>query len=488
MIFPKGFTYFSNTENQITILTISRNSVVMNDRELFKLIDTVAREMGNDIYVVGGYVRDKILGRKVKDIDFVILGDAMQFADQLCRSLEIKNLVRYPRFGTFMTYYKGYHLEFVNARKESYDNNSRKPVTEPSDLLSDLSRRDFTINTLAMHISDDKFEEIVDIFDGQKDLENGIIRTPLEPGQTFSDDPLRMMRAIRFATRFQFKIKEETFKGIRENSERLAIISQERIQDEFNKILLTAKPSQGMELLDESGLLEQFFPEACAMKGVEQKKEFHHKDVFYHTLEVLDNIAEKDDSLELRLAALFHDVAKPRTKRFVEDTGWTFHGHEVVGERMAKVILKRLKYSNEMIQNVAKLVRLHLRPMALISDEVTDSAIRRLLFLSGDSFDNLMILCRADITSKNPKRVQRYLENYDYLLEKIQKVEERDRIRNFQPPVDGLEIMEIFKAKPGPLIGRVKKFLEEAILDGKVENEHDACVKYIMENIKDLAP
>ncbi|MCB9059672.1 MAG: HD domain-containing protein [Calditrichae bacterium] len=458
----------------------------MNDKELFKLIYGVAREMGAEILVVGGYVRDKILGKKVKDLDFVILGDAMQFADLLSQKLKVKNMVRYPRFGTFMTHYKGFHLEFVNARKESYTQDSRKPVTEPSDLTSDLSRRDFTINTLAMHISDDRFEDIVDLYNGQEDLAKGIIRTPLEPAQTFSDDPLRMMRAIRFATRFQFKIEQETFRGIKQNSERLAIISQERIQDEFNKILLTSKPSQGMELLDESGLLEQFLPEACAMKGVEQKKEFHHKDVFYHTLEVLDNIAAKDDSLELRLAALFHDIAKPRTKRFVEGSGWTFHGHEVVGERMAKAILKRLKYSNELIQKVAKLVRLHLRPMALISDEVTDSAIRRLLFLSGDSFENLMILCRADITSKNPKRVQRYLENYDYLIEKIEKVEERDRIRNFQPPVDGLEIMEIFKAKPGPLIGRVKKFLEEAILDGKVENEHDACVAYILENKNDL--
>lgn len=458
----------------------------MNDKELFKLIYGVAREMGAEILVVGGYVRDKILGKKVKDLDFVILGDAMQFADLLSQKLKVKNMVRYPRFGTFMTHYKGFHLEFVNARKESYTQDSRKPVTKPSDLTSDLSRRDFTINTLAMHISDDRFEDIVDLYNGQEDLAKGIIRTPLEPAQTFSDDPLRMMRAIRFATRFQFKIEQETFRGIKQNSERLAIISQERIQDEFNKILLTSKPSQGMELLDESGLLEQFLPEACAMKGVEQKKEFHHKDVFYHTLEVLDNIAAKDDSLELRLAALFHDIAKPRTKRFVEGSGWTFHGHEVVGERMAKAILKRLKYSNELIQKVAKLVRLHLRPMALISDEVTDSAIRRLLFLSGDSFENLMILCRADITSKNPKRVQRYLENYDYLIEKIEKVEERDRIRNFQPPVDGLEIMEIFKAKPGPLIGRVKKFLEEAILDGKVENEHDACVAYILENKNDL--
>jgi putative nucleotidyltransferase with HDIG domain len=308
----------------------------------------------------------------------------------------------------------------------------------------------------------------------------------LEASQTFSDDPLRMMRAIRFATRLQFNIDTHTFAAIRQNADRLSIISQERIQEEFNKILLTEKPSIGIELLDQSGLLEQFMPDASQMKGVEQKKEFHHKDVFYHTMEVLDNIAQRSDTLELRLAAFFHDIAKPRTKRFVEGTGWTFHGHEVVGERMTKAILKKLKYSGEITNKVAKLVRLHLRPMALISDEVTDSAIRRLLFLSGENFDDLMTLCRADITSKNPVRVKRYLKNYDYLLEKINQVEERDRIRNFQPPVNGQEIMEMFQIGPGPMIGKIKKFLEEAILDGRVANDHDACVAYILEHKKDL--
>lgn len=458
----------------------------MNIRELFKEISRTAQQLETEVYVVGGYVRDKILGKDGKDIDFVVLGDAMQFADELSRSLSIKNMVRYPRFGTFMTRYKGYHLEFVNARKESYDFKSRKPVTEQADLATDLSRRDFTINTLAMHISDEKYEEIIDVFDGRKDLQKKIIRTPLEPSQTFSDDPLRMMRAIRFATRLQFSIDKKTFAAIRLNAERLSIISQERIQDEFNKILLTDKPSLGIELLDQSGLLEQFLPDASQMKGIEQKKEFHHKDVFYHTLEVLDNIALKSDTLELRLAAFFHDIAKPRTKRFIEGSGWTFHGHEVVGERMTKAILKKLKYSSEIISRVAKLVRLHLRPMALISDEVTDSAIRRLLFLSGESFDDLMILCRADITSKNPARVKRYLKNYDYLLEKIEQVEERDRIRNFQPPVNGQEIMELFQTGPGPFVGQVKKFLEEAILDGKVANDHDACIAYILENKNDI--
>jgi poly(A) polymerase len=454
----------------------------MTEKELFKKINAIARSCGYKIYVVGGFVRDQILGKSGKDIDFVVVGDAMTFAEVLKKELKIKTLVQYPRFGTFMANYKGYSLEFVNAREESYDFNSRNPVTKQADLLTDLSRRDFTINTLAMDISNENFGAVIDVYNGREDLKKGIIRTPLEPSQTFSDDPLRMMRAIRFASRFQFEIEQDTFKAIAKNAERLAIISVERVQDEFNKILMADTPSFGLRLLEECGLLEQFLPEAIVMKGVEQKKEFHHKDVFYHTLEVVDNLTKTSNKLELRLAGLFHDIAKPRTKRFVEATGWTFHGHEVVGERMARAILKRLKYSNEIIEYVKKLVRLHLRPMALISDEVTDSAMRRLLFLAGNEFDDLMILCRADITSKNPNRVKRYLGNYEYLLKKVVEVEERDRIRNFQPPVNGKEIMEIFNCKPGRLIGEVKKFVEEAILEGEVENDHDACIKFILEN------
>ena len=454
----------------------------MTEKELFKKINSIAKSCGYMVYVVGGYVRDQILGKPGKDIDFVIVGDAMQFATYLKKELKVKTLVQYPSFGTFMANYKGYTLEFVNAREESYDFNSRKPVTKQADLFTDLSRRDFTINTLAMDISDEKYGEVIDVYNGRDDLEKGIIRTPLEPGQTFSDDPLRMMRAIRFATRLKFEIEQTTFEAISQNAERLSIISAERVQDEFNKILMADEPSVGLDLLDKCGLLKQFLPEAVIMKGVEQKKEFHHKDVFYHTLEVIDNLAKSSGKLELRLAGLFHDIAKPRTKRFMEGAGWTFHGHEVVGERMARAILKRLKYSNETIEYVKKLVRLHLRPMALIGDKVTDSAMRRLLFLAGDEFDDLMILCRADITSKNPKRVKRYLSNYDYLLKKIVEVEERDKIRNFQPPVNGREIMRIFNCKPGRLIGNVKKFVEEAILDGTVPNDHDACIELILAN------
>lgn len=457
----------------------------MTEKELFKEIYEVGNSIGIPVYVVGGYVRDTIMGESGKDIDFVVVGDAMKFANQLKKDLKIRNLVCYERYGTFMLNYNKYQLEFVNAREELYKETSRKPVTKPADLFSDLSRRDFTINTLAMDISNEKYGEIIDVFNGREDLKKGIIRTPLDPQTTFNDDPLRMMRAIRFAARFDFKIDDNTFEAIKNNSSRLAIISTERIQDEFNKILLTSKPSIGMELLENSNLLKEFFPEFSTLKGVDQKNQFHHKDVFYHTLEVVDNLAMKTNKLGVRLAGLFHDIAKPKTKRFVEGTGWTFHGHEVVGENMSDAILKRLKYSNEMIRFVNKMVRLHLRPMALIDKHVGDSAVRRLLFLSGEDFEDLMILCRADITSKNPKRVKKYLENYDHLLEKVNLVEERDRIRNFQSPLSGQEVMEIFNCKPGPLVGHVKKFIQEAILDGKVANDHDACFQLVMDK-KDI--
>ncbi|MGD9900635.1 MAG: CCA tRNA nucleotidyltransferase [Calditrichaceae bacterium] len=458
----------------------------MHTRPLFEKIYLTARELDYEIYVVGGFVRDKILGKTVKDIDFVVVGDAMKFADHLKRALHLKRMVRYPRFGTFMARYYDYMLEFVNAREESYSEYSRKPVTRQADLYSDLSRRDFTINTMVMDISPEKYGTIIDVYKGRKDLEKGIIKTPLDPIQTFNDDPLRMMRAIRFATRFNFKIAPKTYSAISEAADRLSIISDERITDEFNKILLSERPSIGLKMLDETGLLKQFLPELSVTKGVEQKKEHHHKDVFYHTLEVVDNIANKTDRLELRLAALFHDIAKPRTKKFIDGTGWTFHGHEVAGERMTNAIMNRLKYSKEMIKFVKTLVRLHLRPMALVNEEVTDSAIRRLIFLAGEQIDDLMDLCRADITSKNPGRVKRYLKNYEMVVEKMKVVEQRDHLRNFQPPVDGKEIMELFDLKPGPMVGKVKKFVEEAILNGDVPNEHDACLQLIINHKQEL--
>lgn len=458
----------------------------MNVETLFNKIYLTAHTCGYQVYVVGGFVRDIMLSKKSKDLDFVVVGDAMHFAEQLRKDLHLRTMVRYPRFGTFMTRYYGFELEFVNARAESYQKNSRNPVTEQADLLTDLSRRDFTINSMAMHIDPQNYGKIIDVYDGQTHLKQGLIKTPLDPEQTFTDDPLRMMRAIRFASRFNFTIESATFEAITKNSKRLQIVSQERITDEFNKIILSEKPSVGLNLLEESGLMSVIIPEMDMMKGVEQKKKHHHKDVFYHTLEVVDNIAKHTDKLELRLAALFHDIGKPRTKRYTPKSGWSFHGHEVVGMRMTVDIMKRMRYSVEMTEYVTKLVNLHLRPMNLVSEEVTDSAIRRLIFLAGNDVDDLMVLCRADITSKNPVRVKKYLSNYDQVILKMAEVEERDRLRNFQPPVDGREIMELFKLEPGPKIGRIKKFVEEAILDGKVANEHDACLAYIHTHKNDL--
>ncbi|MBN2424513.1 MAG: HD domain-containing protein [Calditrichaceae bacterium] len=454
--------------------------------ELFSKIYQTAGNCGYQIYVVGGYVRDKLLGKEVKDIDFVVVGDAMVFADRLKKDLHLKRIIRYPRFGTFMACYYNYKLEFVNAREESYQQDSRKPVTKQADLLADLSRRDFTINTLAMEISPEKYGRIIDVYNGKKDLKKKIIRTPLEPVHTFSDDPLRMLRAIRFATRLNFSIEKSTYDSIFETRDRLKIISQERITDELTKIIMSPKPSRGFIMLDETGLLDIILPEMTAMKGIEQRKQYHHKDVFYHTLEVLDNVAQKSGSLKLRLAALFHDIGKPRTKRFDEEIGWTFHGHEVVGYRMAGAILKRLKFSTEIIKYVQKIVGLHLRPMALVNEEVTDSAVRRLIFQAGNDLDDLILLCRADITSKNINRVKKFIKNYDNVVKKIHNVEERDRIRNFQPPVDGLEIMKLFNLKEGPLIGKIKKYLEEAILNGNVPNDHDACISLLQEQKEQL--
>jgi putative nucleotidyltransferase with HDIG domain len=334
-----------------------------------------------------------------------------------------------------------------------------------------------------MNIHPDHFGEITDPYNGMKDLELGLIRTPLDPEQTFSDDPLRMMRAIRFATQFSFKIDPDALTALQKAADRIKIISQERITAEFNKILLTKKPSVGIKFLEKSGLLNHFFPELSDTHGVEQRNSYHHKDVFYHTLQVLDQISQFTDKLELKLAALLHDIAKPKTKRFNKNTGWTFHGHEVIGERMSASILHRLKYPKDMIAYVQKLVRLHLRPMALVSEEVTDSAIRRLLFLSGNEFDDLMILCRADITSKNPDKVKRYLNNYEIVLEKALEVEKKDQLREFKSPVDGNEIMTLFDIPPGPKVGQVKKIIEEAILSGEIPNEHDAAREYIITNI-----
>ena len=451
-------------------------------RSLLTNIRDLAQQQNIQIFVVGGFVRDLLLTKEVKDIDFVVLGDALAFAREFKKTFKAHALVLYPKFGTTMLNYNSFKLEFVSARKEVYSEDSRNPKVMKSDLKSDLSRRDFTINTLAMDIRENHFGEILDLFNGGTDLADGIIKTPLDPVVTFSDDPLRMMRAIRFASRLDFSIDTGTFKAIKLTSDRLEIISQERITDEFNKILLSPRPSHGLRLLDECGLLQQFLPEFVATKGIEQRNEHHHKDVFYHTLQVLDQVAEKSDRLNLRLAALFHDIAKPRTKRFDEKNGWTFHGHEVVGERMVSAILHKLKYSSPIINYVKKIVRLHLRPMVLVNEDVTDSAIRRLLFLSGQEFDDLMLLCRADITSKNPRTVKRHLHNYEIVLAKAIDLEERDKLRAFKSPVSGSEIMTVFLLQPGPMVGKIKKFIEEAILEGTIPNDHDAALNLIIEN------
>jgi tRNA nucleotidyltransferase/poly(A) polymerase len=459
------------------------SKIKKNTRELFDTISAGGEDMGVSVYVVGGYVRDLMRGHDGLDLDFVVIGNALDFCRELKKRIRAGSFVNYPRFGTCMMEYRNHKLEFVSAREESYIRNSRKPDVKQADLLTDLSRRDFTINAIAMNIHPDHFGEITDPYNGKKDLELGLIRTPRDPEQTFSDDPLRMMRAIRFATQFSFKIDPDALAALQKTADRIKIISQERITAEFNKILLTKKPSVGINFLEKSGLLKHFFPELSDTHGVEQRNSYHHKDVFYHTLQVLDQISLFSDKLELKLAAVLHDIAKPKTKRFNKNTGWTFHGHEVIGERMSASILHRLKYPKDMIAYVQKLVRLHLRPMALVSEEVTDSAIRRLLFLAGNEFDDLMILCRADITSKNPDKVKRYLKNYEIVLEKALEVEKKDKLREFKSPVDGNEIMRLFNIPPGPKVGQVKKIIEEAILSGEIPNEHDAAREYIITKI-----
>jgi poly(A) polymerase len=459
------------------ILTLSEQT-----RNLFRRLTQAGQEIQLKIYLVGGYLRDLLLGKDSKDIDFVVIGDAIVFAQNFIKKNRPAELVVYPKFGTCMVQFENYKLEFVSARTELYADNSRKPQVFKADLYSDLSRRDFTINTLAVDLADETLHQIIDPFHGQQDLKKKIIRTPLQPRQTFNDDPLRMLRAIRFATQLSFTIDADTLEGIRACAERLSIISQERITDEFNKIMLTPKPSAGINLLDRCNLLTVFLPELIATKGVEQRRDYHHKDVFYHTLQVLDKIAKKTDKLPLRLAALFHDIAKPVTKRFDEENGWTFHGHEIVGEKMVDIILSRMKYSNEIITYVKKIIRLHLRPMALVNDEVTDSAIRRLLISSGHEFDDLMELCRADITSKNPAKIKNHLENYSRVLAKAYDLEQRDKLRAFKSPVDGNEIMHKLNLKQGPLIGKIKKSIEEAILEGIIPNDHDAALAFLLDH------
>ena len=447
---------------------------------LLEKIGKMGDDTGVDVYAVGGFVRDHLMGNRTQEIDFVVIGDSPKFAEQARKELGGRGLVVYPKFGTASFLWDDYKLEFVTARKESYRQNSRKPVVTESDLLTDLTRRDFTVNTLAMCLNSDRFGEIIDPFDGRGDIVKKLIRTPLDPVQTFSDDPLRLMRAARFASQLDFKIEPDTLKAMEKERERLRIVSQERITDEFLKILGHRKPSIGLRILRRTRVLDMVFPELMHLIGVEQRDTYHHKDVFEHTLKVVDNLAKKSDNILLRFTALVHDIGKPRVKRFVEGSGWTFHGHELVGVRMLKRICPRLRLSREFLKYSQKLTRLHMRPIQLIGEEVTDSAVRRLIVQAGDDLEDLMLLCRADITSGNPARVKQHLANFDFVARRIEEVEEKDRMRAFQSPVRGDEIMAVCGIEPGPRVGIIKKMIEEAILEGEIPNEYQAAYEYLL--------
>ena len=458
------------------------------NRKVFKLLSETADEMNMECYVVGGYVRDLLLHRPSKDIDVVVVGSGIQMAEKFSSKLgKGSHISVFKNFGTAQVKYRDLEVEFVGARKESYSHDSRKPIVEDGTLEDDQNRRDFTINAMAVCMNQNRFGELIDPFNGLKDLEDQIIRTPLNPDITFSDDPLRMMRCIRFATQLNFYIEDETFDALERNKNRISIISYERITDELNKILLSRIPSIGFVNLDRCGLLELIFPELVALQGVETRNKRSHKDNFYHTLEVVDNIAKVSDNLWLRWATLLHDIGKPRTKRWDLRLGWTFHNHNYIGERMIPDIFRRMKLPlNEKMKYVQKLVNLHMRPIVIADDVVTDSAVRRLLFEAGDDIDDLMLLCEADITSKNELRKQRFLDNFKLVRQKLKDLEEKDRIRNFQPPVDGDEIMHTFNLSPCKEIGILKNAIKDAILDGIIPNEHDAAFEYMLNMAKGL--
>lgn len=483
-------------------------SLTTIEEELVGKVARAARKLRVETYLIGGFVRDKLLGRETKDADFVCVGDAIELAKEVAKQFHPKPHINY--FKTFGTAHikvllnnndslkapstpgKGvggevFDLEFVGARKESYAAHSRKPEVEPGTVKDDQDRRDFTINTLGISLNENDYGKLVDPFNGLKDLNNKILRTPLEPAQTFSDDPLRMMRGIRFASELGFTIEENTWQGIVESAERIRIISQERITDELNRIILSPKPSVGFDLLYKTGLLQIIFPQMTELAGAEYKDGHGHKDNFYHTLQVLDNLSANTDQLWLRWAAVLHDIAKPVTKKFEEGHGWTFHGHEVVGGRMVPKIFARFKLPlHEEMRFVKKMVELHLRPISLTKENITDSAIRRLLFDAGDDFDALMMLCEADITSKNKQKVKRFLENFQFVRQRCKEVEEKDHVRNWQPPITGEIIMQTFGLPPSKPVGIIKDALKDAMLDGIIPNTYEAAYTFMLKKGKEL--
>ena len=457
------------------------------DHKIFAMISEVADELNVECYVIGGFVRDLFLQRKSEDIDVVVIGSGIELAEKLSKRIKGCKLSVFKNFGTAQIKWKNLEVEFVGARKESYRADSRKPIVEDGTLEDDQNRRDFTINALALCLNKERFGELIDPFNGISDIKNKIIKTPLNPDVTFNDDPLRMMRCIRFSAQLQFYIEENTFEAIFRVKERISIISKERIVDELNKIMASKIPSIGFELLKRSGLLELIMPDLYKLCGIEEKGGRAHKDNFLHTMQVLDSIASKSDNLWLRWAALFHDIGKPVSKRWDNRVGWTFHNHDFVGAKMIPKIFSQMKLpQNEKMKYVQKMVALHMRPIALVEEEVTDSAVRRLLFDAGDDIEDLMLLCDADITSKNLEKVRRYQDNYRIVRNKLTEIEQKDKIRNFQPPVSGEEIMKVFDLTPCREIGVIKNAIKDAVLDGEIANEHDAAYQYMLKKAAEL--